>query len=94
MDRNDARRRPDDRRHDGDERERARREAKRNALIADLSHRLRRVCEHLTEAEFAGLVADMADTQLRFASIERGSWPAARNKPPADPPPDSPPPAP
>ena len=71
----DAQRRPDDVRHDGDvERARAR-EAKRDALMTDISARLRRVCQHWSEDEFAQLVSDVADTKLRFAAIEAEAWP-------------------
>ena len=47
---------------------------KRDSIIADLSARLARVCEHMTDEEFARLVVDMADTKLRFAVIDAGAW--------------------
>ena len=76
MDRNrDAQRRPDDVRHDGDVKHTGAREAKRDALMTDISARLRRVCQHWTDDAFARLVADMADTKLRFAAIDADAWP-------------------
>ena len=66
---------PDDTRQYVDNAQARARDAKRAALITDIAGRIRRVCEHLTTDEFAQLVEDMADTRLRFAAIEAGSWP-------------------
>ena len=71
----DARRRPDDVRQGGDEEQAPPREAKRDALMTEISARLRRVCQHLTDEEFGRLVADMADTKIRFAEIDATAWP-------------------
>ena len=71
----DAQRRPDDVRHDGDVEHARAREAKRDALMTDISARLRRVCQHWADDEFAQLVSDVADTKLRFAAIDAGAWP-------------------
>ena len=79
----------DDVRGSGDSEADARREAKRVAFIADLSERLRPICRHLTDAEFSELVADMAETKLRFAMIETGWWPK-RDAPAATDSPDRP----
>ena len=60
-------------RRDGHSRTRsddATRDASRDAYVADISSRLRNVCQHLTDAEFASLVLDMAETRLRFADID------------------------
>lgn len=40
------------------------------ALVADLEARLRPACSHLTDAEFASLVLDVARMKLRFAAID------------------------
>lgn len=40
------------------------------ALVADLQARLRPACSHLTDAEFAALVLDVARMKLRFAAID------------------------
>ena len=72
----DAQRRPDDVRHDGDAEHARVHEAKRNALRIDIAARLRRVCQHWADDEFAQLVSDVADTKLRFAAIEARAWPS------------------
>ena len=46
------------------------RDARRDAYVADISARLRHICQHLTDDEFARLVVDMAETKLRFAAID------------------------
>jgi hypothetical protein len=46
------------------------RDARRDAYVADISARLRHVCQHLTNAELASLVLDMAETRLRLADID------------------------
>ena len=56
------------------------REVKRRIYVADLSVRLRHACQHLSEAEFARLVFDMAEMKLRFAAIEATSWPHPRSE--------------
>ena len=40
------------------------------ALVPDLEARLRPACSHLTNADFAALVLDVARMKLRFAAIE------------------------
>ena len=45
-------------------------EARRDALVGDIAARLRHVCRHLSDEEFAQLVADIAETRLRFAAID------------------------
>ena len=91
----DARRRPDDVRQDDDDNKTltgdAAREAKRRALMREIAARLGPVCQHLTDAEFAQLVSDVAIMKLRFAAIDAGIWarrdPADRSTrdPPAGP---------
>lgn len=54
-----------------DERDQGR-EARREAYVAEISARLRHVCQHLGDEEFARLVIDMAETQLRFSAIDAG----------------------
>ena len=75
----DARRRPDDVQHNDDDNRVPPREwtrqAKRDALQIDIAARLGPVCQHLTDDEFAQLVSDVADTKLRFAEIDMGTWP-------------------
>ena len=51
------------------------REVKRRIFVADLSTRLRHVCGHLSDDDFAHLVLAMAEMKLRFAAIEATSWP-------------------
>ena len=46
------------------------RDGNRDAYVADLSARLRHVCQHLADDEFARLMLDMAETKLRFAAID------------------------
>jgi len=46
------------------------RDARRAALVVEITARLRRVCQHLDDDEFARLVADIAETRLRFATID------------------------
>ena len=65
----------DRRRKDDHSNEDSTREARRHALATEISARLRRVCQHLTDEEFARLVADMTDTKLRFAAIDARAWP-------------------
>jgi hypothetical protein len=72
----DAQRRPDDVRHDGNAEHASVHEAKRDALRTDIAARLRRVCQHWADDEFAQLVSDMADTKLQFAAIEARAWPS------------------
>jgi len=43
---------------------------RRAALVGEIAARLRHVCQHLSDDEFAGLVADIAETRLRFAAID------------------------
>ena len=50
------------------------RRTKRDAIVTELSVRLARVCQHLTDDEFERLVADMADMKLRFAAIDASAW--------------------
>jgi hypothetical protein len=52
--------------------EEAQREAQREAYVAEISARLRHVCQHLDDDEFARLVIDMAETRLRFSAIDSG----------------------
>lgn len=59
-----------DDRDETDARPRTPREARRDALVRDIADRLRHVCQHLTGEEFAQLVADIAETRLRFAAID------------------------
>ena len=80
----DAQRRPDDVWHDGDADHARVHEAKRDALRTDIAARLRRVCQHWADDEFAQLVSDMADTKLRFAAIEARAWPPRDRGGPAD----------
>ena len=56
-------------RRDGDGTDSAR-DARRDAHVAEISARLRHACQHLPDDEFARLVLDMAETKLRFATIE------------------------
>ena len=70
----------DRRREQGDDNADATLDPKRQALMSEISARLRRVCQHLTHEEFERLVADMADTKLRFATIEARTWPGASAK--------------
>lgn len=72
--RDDGRAAADRTRHGDDELDAARMPT-RDAYAAELTVRLRRVCQHLSDEEFARLVADMAKTKLRFAAIEAASWP-------------------
>ena len=73
-----------DGRRDGDEKNDARRDAKRDAHVAEISARLRHVCHHMTDADFASLVLDMAETKLRFQAID-AEFPRRRITPaPAD----------
>jgi len=53
------------------------------ALAADISARLRRVCAHLSDEEFSALVMDIAQVTLRYEEAQYGSAPAPR--PPAKP---------
>ena len=69
----DDRRGAADGRRDGDSNNRSR-DATRDAYVADISTRLRHVCQHLTDAEFTSLVLDMAETRLRFADIDRQAF--------------------
>jgi hypothetical protein len=46
------------------------RDARRAALVVEITARLRRVCQHMSDDEFARLVADIAETRLRFAAID------------------------
>ena len=63
-------------RRDGDGKrdtfEEAQRAARREAYVAEISARLRHICQHLGDAEFARLVIDMAETRLRFSAIDAG----------------------
>ena len=45
-----------------------------DVYVADISARLRHVCQHLTDAEFTSLVLDMAEMRLRFADIDRRAF--------------------
>ena len=56
------------------------REARRRVYVAEISSRLRHVCQHLSDDEFARLVIDMAETRLRFSAIDAG----ARGRRPSD----------
>ena len=49
------------------------REARREAYVAEISARLRHVCQHLSDEEFRHLVLDMAETRLRFSAIDSGA---------------------
>ena len=63
-------------RRDGDGKrdtfEESHRAARREAYVAEISARLRHICQHLDDAEFARLVIDMAETRLRFSAIDSG----------------------
>ena len=72
------------RRAEGDERRAALRLAQRDAHVAEISARLRHVCQHLTDDEFARLVLEMAETKLRFAAIDAESVPRRRPAKPDD----------
>jgi hypothetical protein len=50
------------------------RETQRDAYVAEITARLRHVCQHLTDTEFTRLVADMAETKLRFMAIDGHPW--------------------
>lgn len=50
----------------------AQRAARREAYVAEISARLRHICQHLSDDEFARLVIDMAETRLRFSAIDAG----------------------
>ena len=50
----------------------AQRAARREAHVAEISARLRHICQHLSDDEFARLVIDMAETRLRFSAIDAG----------------------
>ena len=84
----DARRRPDDVRHDDDDNQvptrAGAREAKRHVLMIEIAARLRPVCQHLTDDEFLQLVSDVADTKLRFAAIDERAWPRRDRGRPVD----------
>ena len=62
----------DDDRDETDARPRTLREARRDALVRDIAGRLRHVCQHLSSEEFDQLVAEIAETRLRFAAIDAG----------------------
>jgi hypothetical protein len=49
------------------------RAAKREAYVAEISARLRHVCQHLSDEDFTRLVIDMAETRLRFSAIDSGA---------------------
>ena len=51
----------------------AQRQARREAYVAEISARLRHICQHLSDDEFARLVIDMAETRLRFSAIDAGA---------------------
>ena len=57
------------------------RDARRDAYVAEISARLRHVCQHLPDDEFTRLVLDMAETKLRFAAIEAGAFSRPRPGP-------------
>jgi hypothetical protein len=42
-----------------------------NALVADISARLRAACSHMSDEEFSALVLDIATLKLRWADRER-----------------------
>ena len=46
------------------------RDARRAALLREIAARLRHLCQHMSDDEFARLVADIAETRLRFAAID------------------------
>ena len=46
------------------------RDARRATLVGEIAARLRHVCQHMSDDEFALLVADIAETRLRFAAID------------------------
>ena len=50
---------------------RAQRGAELKVLVAEISARIRPVCGHLSDEEFAGFVLDMARVHLRFRELER-----------------------
>ena len=50
----------------------ARRIARRDALVSEIAARLRHVCQHLSDDQFARLVSDIAETRIRFAAIDAG----------------------
>ena len=68
---------PADGRRDGD----GKPDAWRDAYVAEISARLRHVCQHLTDDEFTQLVLHMAETRLRFATIEADSFARMRPEP-------------
>jgi hypothetical protein len=57
-------------------------DVRREAHVAEISARLRHVCQHLTDDEFTQLVLHMVETRLRFATIESDSF--ARVRPPPE----------
>lgn len=79
---NAARRRD---RRDGDGKrdtfEETQRAARREAYVAKISARLRHICQHLGDAEYARLVIDMAETRLRFSAIDAGGVHAGQPNP-------------
>jgi len=40
------------------------------ALVREITARLRHLCQHMSDDEFGRLVADIAETRLRFAAID------------------------
>ena len=55
--------------------------ARAEQLKAEISSRLRGVCAHLSDDEFAALVDDIADVKLRYEMRPRPSPPATNEKP-------------
>jgi hypothetical protein len=55
--------------------------ARAEQLKAELSGRLRSVCAHLADDEFAALVDDIADVKLRYELRPRPSPPTMNERP-------------
>ena len=58
------------------------RERRRTALIGEIAARLRHVCQHLSDDEFALLVAEIAETRLHFAEIDARYPPSRQDRRP------------
>ena len=54
------------------------RERRRTALIGEIAARLRHVCQHLSDDEFALLVAEIAETRLHSPRSTRGTLPVVK----------------
>lgn len=50
---------------------RAQRAAELEALVADITARIRPACPHLSDAEFEELARDMARMELRFRDMDK-----------------------